>query len=128
MIVAQALDRLDLSVRHLGEGDDAGADWRAVDQHGAGATLSFAAPFLGPGEAALLAKDIEEAAHRLGVDVRRLSVQREAHPTIPFLGELALRSEATNARSLQVWPELRGGRGRNGGARSRRRAPGRPSA
>src|ERR1043166_5789705 len=61
------------------ERDDAGADRRAVDQHRARAALAFAAAFLRAGEAALLAQYVEEPAHWIGVDLGRLSVQREAH-------------------------------------------------
>ena len=39
----------------------------------------FAAAFLGAGEPAVLAQHVEEARHRMRVDVGRRTVQREAH-------------------------------------------------
>ena len=78
---AQAFDRhhprpVDLRDRH-----QARIHRRAVHEHGAGAALPFAAPFLGAGERAVLAQHVEETLHRVGVQATRRAVQGESHIT-----------------------------------------------
>ena len=46
----------------------AGVDELAIHQHGAGAALAFAAPFLGSGEAEVFAQHVEQALHGRRVD------------------------------------------------------------
>ena len=64
---------------HLRDGDQAGIDRRAVDQHGAGAALAFSAAFLRPGERAVFAQHVEQTLERMRAEVRAFAVQSEAH-------------------------------------------------
>ena len=79
VVVAQSFDRRHLGAFDLGGRHQAGADRFAVDQDGAGAALPLAAPFLGAGEAAVLAQHVEQPRHRRDVDVDLAAVQGEAH-------------------------------------------------
>ena len=65
-----------LGMRHR---DDAGIDGHAVDQHGASAAFAFAASFLGASEAAILAKHVEQALHRMRRDGPASTVDRDDH-------------------------------------------------
>ena len=56
----------------------AAVDQLAVEQHGAGAALAFAAAFLGAGEAADLAQHVEQARHRMPVEATSGAVDAAA--------------------------------------------------
>src|SRR5260221_12359339 len=58
----EAFDRGDVASADLADSDEAGADLRAVEQHGAGATIAGVAADLGADGTELVAKDIAEAA------------------------------------------------------------------
>src|SRR6185369_12443238 len=82
------LDGGDVLADNLRDRNEAGIHRRAIDQHRAGAALAFAATFLRPRQAALLAQDVEQPGH--GMDPRKIetdapAVQRELHD-ISFSG------------------------------------------
>ncbi len=56
---------------------EAGADLRAVEQHGAGAAIAGVAADLGSGEAEPVAQEIGERLERRRLDEARLAVERE---------------------------------------------------
>src|SRR4029079_5453394 len=62
----------------LAHRDQAAHDGLTVDQHGAGAALALAATLLGPGEAEVLAQDVEQASHARHRHLRRLAVDDQA--------------------------------------------------
>jgi hypothetical protein len=64
-VVLQAFDGDDGCAARLEDGNQAAIDERAIDQNGAGAAFAFAAAFLRSGESELVAKNVEEALHRI---------------------------------------------------------------
>src|SRR5512142_1438148 len=83
MIATQPFDGQHVGALDLRERHEAGADRLAVHEHGARATLAFAASFFRSRELALLADHVQEPRHGMRVDVGDDAVQRESHTTSP---------------------------------------------
>src|SRR3979411_1142998 len=66
-VLCQSLDGGDIFSCNLGDGRDAGAHRRAVDEHGAGSAMAFATAILAAGEFQLVAEDPEQEA--VGVEL-----------------------------------------------------------
>src|SRR5512142_1738196 len=81
MIATQPFDGQHVGALDLRERHEAGADRLAVHEHGARATLAFAASFFRSRELALLADYVQEPRHGMRVDVGDNTVQRESHAT-----------------------------------------------
>ena len=76
----EALDGLDAPALDLARGDEAGADLLAVEPHRARAAVAGVAAHLRPGQAEVLAQDVDEAASAVGADLdaRPLTSNRSA--------------------------------------------------
>src|ERR1041385_1229877 len=74
----QPFDRQHILPFHLPHGDETAVHDFAVDHHRARAALPFAAPFLGPGLAQVLAQHVEQPAGSLSLDADSCTVQYES--------------------------------------------------
>src|SRR5262249_28650333 len=92
-------------------GQQAAVHELAVEKDRARSALPLAAAFLRPGQAQLVAQDVEDAAHRVGCQGTRLAVQREADAPLPGLRQ---SRPPWPPSAPPVWP---------GPARRRRRSP-----
>ena len=118
----QPLDGRDVLVRDCADARDAGTLRFAVDEHGAGAALSFAASVLTPGEIEMLAQDRQETGLRIDIDGITSSVDGEAggrHAETPFRDEPELYVEiiylmrergVRNAPNIRAWHDRPGTR------------------
>ncbi len=69
----------------------------AIDQDRAGATLPFAAAFLGARETAVLTEHIKEALQRVRVETPRPAVESEPHESMIFSGVAGISRRSTPA-------------------------------
>ena len=69
-----AFDGFDVATLHLSDGHEATVHDLAVDNHRAGAAFAFAASFFCPGQAKLLAQNIQQALHRIRVKLSPCAV------------------------------------------------------
>ena len=76
-VLGEALDGDDAAAGGARDGDQAGADLAIVEQDRAGAAVAGVAADFGAGEAELVAQDVGEAVHRVGVDLHWAGVQGE---------------------------------------------------
>src|SRR2546421_4418267 len=97
MRAAEPLNRRHPRRGHLRDGHEARIDRLAVDEHGARAAFAFAAAFFRSRQPEVLAKDIEQPRHRVGVDTDAAPVQRELH-AISFSGVAGI-----SRRSYPAW-------------------------
>src|SRR5262249_32049708 len=85
----EALDGRDLFSGGGAQRRDAASDGRAIEQHGAGAALAFAAAVLGAGEIKLIAQNKQEASVGGGFDGEARPVDLELnvlrHRTPPII-------------------------------------------
>src|SRR5260221_264240 len=72
--ISQSLDCGDLAALNLASGDQTTVHDLAVDQHGAGAALTFAAPFFGAREVEVLSQYVKQTACTDDVERNRASV------------------------------------------------------
>jgi hypothetical protein len=66
-VFRQSLDGGDVFTRNLGDGRDAGAHGRAIDEHGAGSAMAFATAIFAAGKFQFVAEDPEQEA--VGVEL-----------------------------------------------------------
>src|SRR5262245_47745089 len=117
-VVAQALDGGDSAPAGLHGEHEAARHRLAVEVHGARAAVPGAAAFLGPGQAEVLAKRVEQGLVGLHEHLNSLAVDRGAqdlfrHVAVPPKGSGARAGErrgerATGEDADEVPPEIRG--------------------
>src|SRR5581483_9056462 len=106
-VLFNALDGCDLLALRLAEGRDARADGSAVEQNGAGATLTFAAAVLGPGQVQFIAKHVQDWTIGIALAAVLRAVDDQFHTSIvrsygrgrTILATDALGSTSQNIRS-----------------------------
>src|SRR6267378_2402125 len=97
--ISQSLDRRDLAALDLAYRYQATVHDLAIDQHGAGAALTFAAPFFGAGRSEVFAQHIEQAPRSRTLERHGAAVQREAHAASTFSGVAGISSSHTPVAS-----------------------------
>src|SRR5215813_10805398 len=115
---AEALDGGDGTAAGLHGEHEAARHWLAVEVHGARSAVPGAATFLGPGQAEVLAKRVEQGLVGLHEHLDSFAVDRGAqdlfrHVAVPPKGSGARAGErrgerATGENADQVPPEIRG--------------------
>ena len=90
-----ALDRSNRCSFRLHRRDKAAVHNLAVEFDAARSALAFTATFFHAGQPRLVAQDIEQARHRIGVQRRRATIQREAHADL-FYSIRHIHSQATH--------------------------------
>src|SRR5204863_1247876 len=97
MSAAEPFNRRHTRPTDLRERHETRVDGQAVNQHGTGAALAFATPFLRTGEVAGFAQHVEQTRHRMRAHVPALAVQREAHAAMIFSGVAGISLISTPA-------------------------------
>ena len=79
VLAAKPLDGSDAGAVNLCDWHEARVHRQTVNQHRAGAALSFAAPFLRSRKLALQSKNVEQPGHRWRLDIDIAPVHTETH-------------------------------------------------
>lgn len=79
MASTQTFDCRDLGALDVRERDQTRVHRHAIDEDRARTALTLATSFLGSGQPAVLAQDIEQTLHRVRIDSHPLTVHRQVH-------------------------------------------------